>query len=298
MKNRFYKKFNKTNFFFVAPFLAAAFLFFGGVGTASAATNILSDAGKHWAWNDVIGWIDYYNTLNVNVLTHNLTGYASSSVGYIALDCATSPVPDCGSSYQIKNNGNGNLKGWAWNDQIGWISFCGGSGGSDPDCPGATGYSVNIDSNTGKFTGWAWNDVVGWISFCNSGSDCSGSPYAYDVETDWRATSTSGWLESTTYDTGAEGGAAINSVMWIGYQPAGTVTFQFAASNNSSGPWSYATSTSYTISGCPSVASCAPTPLDYTLNNNRYFRYRMQLISDQAQAQTPRVDDVIINWSP
>lgn len=283
-------------------------LFFAAPGQVLAHTNILNGATTKWAWNDVVGWINHYSEDNVVVSGTGLTGYASSSVGFISFDCATSPSGNiCGASnYSVKNDGNGNLSGWAWNDNIGWISFCGVNGGGSADCPNTgVNYAVTIVSGSPnwKFIGWAWNDLVGWISFCNTGADCSGSPYAYDVETNWLATSTSGYVESTTYDTGVASGSIINSVTWIGTQPGGQFSIQFAGSDSSAGPWSYdETNTSYIISPCPPgspVSSCANVQkVDYTLNNNRYFRYRIKLDSDTAQRLTPQLDDVIINWSP
>ena len=62
------------------------------VPAALAATNINGSAAQHSAWNDEIGWIDFYSTGNVNVTSvERFTGYATSSVGFVALDCATSP---------------------------------------------------------------------------------------------------------------------------------------------------------------------------------------------------------------
>ncbi|TSC60129.1 MAG: Polymorphic membrane protein [Parcubacteria group bacterium LiPW_15] len=267
--------------------------------TAEAVgTNISSSAGKYWAWNDVVGWINFYDTQSIIVGPYGLTGYASSSFGEVSLDCNTTPIGNiCGTSnYQVLNDGNGNLSGWGWNDQAGWISFCGGQNTSA--CPGTVGYEVLVSAGTGIFTGWAWNDLVGWISFNCSNVPGSCTTSQYDVETTWVATSTSGFLESTTYDTGIAGGAQINSVLWKGSQPAGTsVGFQFAGSNSSSGPWIYTgpsgTNSYYTVG--PSIS----LPVDYALHNNqRYFRYKVQLVSDQAQRNTPRVDDVIVNWSP
>ena len=52
--------------------------------TVFAATNI--DSTYRYAWNDVIGWVDFYTTGNINVSSTQLTGYASSSIGFIALD--------------------------------------------------------------------------------------------------------------------------------------------------------------------------------------------------------------------
>lgn len=263
--------------------------------TSNASTNMNST--NHWAWNDAISWIDFYGTGNVNVTSQQLQGYASSSAGDISLDCHTTRSGNiCGSSsYQVYNDGSGNLTGWGWNDVYGWISFCGGQNTSN--CPGSvSSYQVVVNPTTGIFTdgglqrNYAWNDVIGWISFnCDNGSGCGTS--AYKVQTGWVATSTSGYVESSTFDTGISGGAEINSILWHGTLPGGTsVVFQLAVSNSSSGPWTY--QGAYT--GTPGT----PINIDYALHNNaRYFRYTMTLNSNQAQTASPRVDDVNVNWS-
>lgn len=267
--------------------------------SAHAATNISATTTDHWAWNDVIGWMDFFNTDTVEVLSSGLKGYASSSAGDISLDCETTRNEDiCGqSNYQVLNDGAGNLLGWGWNDEYGWISFCGGSETSD--CPGSEAYKVWINSTTGDFNEWAWNDIVGWISFnCADVPTCGTSDYR--VNTSWTSSSTTGSVDSTTYDTGVAGGAQLNSVLWHGDLPADTkVKFQFATSNSSSGPWNYVgpdgTSTTYYTPNAPGE----PSRFDYTLHNDqRYFRYRVTLVSNVTQTATPRVDEVIINWSP
>jgi len=277
---------------------------------ALASTNISSDPAYHWIWNDVIGWINLYGTGDVAVTSAGLTGEASSSAGLISFNCnGASSVPAynfCGTyPYSVVNDGAGNLSGWAWNDTYGWISFCGGQGTAN--CPGdSVHYRVIIDQN-GNFSGYAWNDFIGWISFnCNQPDPPSNtcSPYSYGIQTSWVATSTSGYLDSQTFDTGVSGGAELNSFLWHGPAlPAGTsVGFQFAVSNSSSGPWNFVgpngvwnSTSSYWNATAPSSS----VPLDYNLYNNfRYFRYRITLFSNMAQTATPRVDDVIINWSP
>jgi hypothetical protein len=276
-----------------AVFLAATFL-----NIVLGATNIGSDSVSHWAWNDLAGWIDFYSTDSVNVTSQKLLGYASSSIGDVSLDCSTTVVGNiCGqSSYGVANDGLGNLSGWGWNDNIGWISFCGGS--STSDCPGGISYKVLIDPATGIFSNYGWNDIIGWVSFnCSNTGGCGTSNYK--VQTSWTSTSTSGYLDSSIYDTGVLGGAQINSVLWHGNLPAGTsVGFQFAASNSAGGPWNYTgsdgTGNTYYVAG-PDTS----IKVDYSLySNRRYFRYRVTLISNQAQTDSPRVDDVIVNWSP
>jgi len=114
------------------------------------------------------------------------------------------------------------------------------------------------------------------------------------------AVSVTGNLISSIFDTGVSSGVAINTIMWQGNKPSGTnVKFQIASSNNSSGPWSYlgpdgSDTTYYT----PTDANM---PVQINLahhNNKRYFRYKIFLESNASQTESPRVDDVIINWSP
>ncbi len=284
----------------------ALFAFFGfhrTLADTNPGTNISFSSGEFWAWSDVVGWMDFHYTHSIIVTSQKLTGYASSSVGDFSFDCATARNGDiCGqSNYNVANDGLGVLSGWGWNDTYGWVSFNCTNGGTG--C-GASTYQVTIDPDTGSFCGtgssscYAWNDVIGWISFnCGNYSGCGTSNYK--VVTAWRATSTNGTLDSSTFDTGIAAGAQLNSVLWHGNQPAGTsVKFQFAVSNSSSGPWSYkgsdGTSNSYYTVGADTSIK-----LDYAFHSNfRYFRYRIFLFSNQAQSQSPRVDEVIVNWSP
>ena len=87
-----------------------------------------------------------------------------------------------GASKEPARAGDGeNVSGFAWSENIGWISFnsknCdtnndgkseGGSG-----CPSEgtiiPTYGVNIDTNTGALTGFAWSENIGWIKFNPAG---------------------------------------------------------------------------------------------------------------------------------
>ncbi len=208
-------------FYLFISVLLSTFYFLDSV--SFAATNI--DSTYRWAWNDNIGWIDFYSTNNVNASSSQLSGYASSSVGFIALDCATSPNGNiCATSnFKVSNDGSGNLSGWAWNDAIGWISFDSATASS------SYFYQVSISPTTGVFSGWAWNDLVGWFSFnCSDLNICGSSDYK--VLTSWRAGQTTANLISSIFDTGAASGVALNTIMWQGSQPSGTnVKFQIAS---------------------------------------------------------------------
>lgn len=121
---------------------------------------------------------------------------------------------------------------------------------------------------------------------------------------------TFGSLTSSVFDTGVANGAAYNSITWIGALLGGKVRLKIATSNSSSGPWNYVgapptCATTDTGDGDWFViGSDTPTEIKCfsTNNNKRYFRYKVQLCAESTCAAsgggTPRVDDVIISWSP
>lgn len=294
---------NKKILFLFFSLAVLAVLFLSRAAYVKASTNISGTPNLYWAWNDVVGWIDHYHTNTIFLTGTKLQGYASSTAGDISYDCATSRSGSCAFSYGVTSTvsgSTGSLSGWAWNDVYGWISMCGGQHTSN--CPGSIAYQVKVDMNTGIFTGYAWNDVMGYISYnCGGNVDGNSCGITYKVVAG-AATSTVGTLDSTPYDTGVQGGAQINSVLWRGTLPSGTsVYFQFAESNNSSGPWNFIGPNNigglYDVYG--PVSPDTSYSLSYVLNNNyRYFKYRIILHSDTWEYQTPSVNQVIVNWSP
>jgi len=306
------------------------FICFGYI--VRATTNISAVPSEYFAWNDVSGWWDLYSNNTVEVQGSKIVGYASSTLGEISLDCGTSPSGNiCNvSQYGICNgigsvkdsSGNcngatatGDLVGYAWNDTLGWISFsCHNTDGVT--C--GTDWGVTIDSS-GDFHGYAWSDIGGWVSFnCgNVGSTCT--PYSYKINTAWRSTSTIALLDSAVIDTQSVAGATLNSITWKGTNNAnGTgqqtyVDFQIAVSNSSTGPWSFigpsGTSADYYSASCESsfkggVNAGGNAPKDTPIcidpaqvKNMRYIRYRARLRSNLLQTDTPRIDDIILNWS-
>ena len=275
------------------------FIFYFLLSIVFAATNI--DSSYRYAWNDLIGWVDFYSTGNVNVSSTQLIGYASSSVGFIALDCATTPNGNvCGISNFKVANSSGNLTGWAYNDNIGWISFsC--LNETPSVCSSYPDYQVTINNSTGDFSGWAYNDNIGWINFnCNNvgAGGCVSSNYK--VKTNWVTTPATAELTSSLFDTQSAGGMAINTIMWQGSQPSGTeVKFQIASANSPIAEWFYkgpdGSNTTYYSPSRPNSQS----QINLAHHNNfRYFRYKIFLYSNEAQTAGPQVDDVIINWSP
>jgi len=108
-----------------------------------------------------------------------------------------------------------------------------------------------------------------------------------------------GTLISSIFDIQETGGAAINTIMWQGNQPTGTsVKFQIA-SGNSTSTWTYRGSDGSDTTYYTPIGPGFPVQINLKYHNNhRYFRYKIFLSTDVNHTVSPRVDDVIINWSP
>ena len=261
-------------------------------------TNI--DSLDKWAWNDVIGWINFHDTHTVKVENDKLTGYASSDVGDIYLHCET--TGNCGTTdnYGVTNN-NGTLSGWAWNETIGWISF---------DCTQTNNcsfpYQVTINQTNGDFSGYAWNEIVGWISFNCNQTNHGGSnqcPPDYKVKADWQVQAAFGELESSIFDLNVEG--ILNSIIWQGEPRDGSVEFQIAVSNCENGAtnppacdngsWTYRGPIGSSHFVGLNNQSIVISPQDRAwIKNNRYLRYKVFLTSG---TDSPIITDIILNWS-
>ena len=96
----------------------------------------------------------------------------------------------------VKAGSEHNVSGWAWSENIGWISFNNTTGG------GGINYGVNIDSD-GTFSGYAWSENIGWIDFAPSGSYPDVPDYSVKVDTD--SSEVSGWARALSYGDGWEG---------------------------------------------------------------------------------------------
>lgn len=304
----------RASFYFILGGIALVVLIFFLVLPAEAATFSCPgatqiSAASRYAWNEAIGWIDFGDASGcVETGPPEMRGYAFSSVGEIALNCTDwSPSLCSTSNFKVLRNASTNdLSGYAWNDTIGWVSFnCDQTPVGGTNSCATSNYKVWVDAITGKYRGYAWNDVVGWISFsCLDPGLCTTSLYRVGLSVYERT----GELTSAVFDTGVSEGAAFNTIMWQGSQPVGTsVKFRFASSNCSNGAtnptscttgsWSYlgpdGSGTTYYEAAGPNVAIKLNRAYH---NNHRYYRYKVFLSS--TTADTPVVDDVIVNWSP
>ena len=312
---------------------AALLLNFGARADENPGTDISANPTDRVAWNDISGWWDFHGPHTIKIEGTNLKGYASSNIGDVSLDCATtrngnicasSNYGVCNGSGPHETNGacpngdaTGILTGYGWNDSIGWISFnCDQTSHGGTNKCAESNYRVEIDGDSGDFSGYAWNDVVGWIRFNDPGN--------YKVNTAWRATSTLGFLESSVFDTQKESGVVLNSIVWQGTQPGGgaSVDFQIAVSNCpngttnppdcTTGSWEFkgpdeSNQTYYGLysEGCATFGQASPAAgpgLPICINPNktlnfRYLRYKVRLKSNLIQTESPVIRDIILNWS-
>jgi len=92
----------------------------------------------------------------------------------------------------------GNITGWAWSENIGWISF---SCRNQNTCA-TFNYGINKETD-GRLTGWAWSEHIGWISFNETtGFPTSLSNHSPRVRADGRVI---GWARALAHGGGWDG---------------------------------------------------------------------------------------------
>jgi len=156
-------------------FLAVLILVLPLLTRASVSDGVI-DSAYRYAWSDKVGQVDM---ANVKISDTRLSGTAiSSQAGIINFDDAT---------FQVTNDGNGNLKGSAYGTVTGLINFAG----------------VTIDSE-GYFNGVADGGFMsGKFYFnCVNNSNCPDAGSAR-VRTDWRPVSQRAVLSTTNTMTQA-----------------------------------------------------------------------------------------------
>ena len=92
-----------------------------------------------------------------NVLTFLITSFVILLAGYFS-NFYISPAKAEVSTGKY-------LTGYAWSENIGWISFATSTNGNN---------SVTVDTN-GNMSGYAWSDNIGWIKFGGLSNFPSGS---------------------------------------------------------------------------------------------------------------------------
>ena len=168
LNGRVYKKEGSGSMVFISPEnLEVTDLSF------SYLSSLLTEAipPNEWAWsgggsasstNEGIGWIDFNpptGKLEIPIGAGDFYGmaYVPGMEEYISFNCVSTDSCDT-VPYKVSSSASGDVSGWAWSSELGWISF------NSLDASSSIPYKVTISSSTGAFSGWAWSENVGWIS--------------------------------------------------------------------------------------------------------------------------------------
>lgn len=99
----------------------------------------------------------------------------------------------------------GSVTGFAWSDNVGWISF---SSKNEPS--GTPAYGVTVDTSTfatkgvGAFSGYAWSEHIGWVSFNSDAGTPPGAP-SHMARVDWGTGKITGWARALVAKDGWDG---------------------------------------------------------------------------------------------
>ena len=167
----------------------------------STADNI--DSTYKYSWGENVGWMNWapiYNSTEYGVTVYDecLTGYIwTENAGWIKTGDTSCAGGDCCQSgttkgyendsnsadndgdgvaddWGVNNDGSGNLSGYAWGENIGWVNF---------DDTSVNDYNQVIISG-GEFTDYAWGENIGWVNMnCANTSSCATVDFA--VKTSW-----------------------------------------------------------------------------------------------------------------
>jgi len=202
-------------------------------GVASDPDDPLASLTYHWQWGD--GAEDVCGTSSCN-LSHKYTTDSTIKLYVTDLIGAASGAVVCNPpSIKVVSAAAGNIQGYAWSENVGWIDFCpttqSAPGVSAPvgthsacselvgselrgwarlvstggwislncaDDPGCTsGHKVSYNSSTHKFSGWAWSEDFGWISFnCLDTGVCGTSNYKVTLNTTTKKFEGYAWSEN------------------------------------------------------------------------------------------------------
>jgi prepilin-type N-terminal cleavage/methylation domain-containing protein len=167
-------------------------------------------------------------------------------------------------------------------------------GGSQPqDYYGYTGGSVWVQKSWKGGSGHvAWNPSSPTFYYIDDGNiDINSNPTGVRLKKTSGKYASSGWLESSTFDTGTDQ-TNYTIFTWLPTSQASSTTLKFQlAANNDNSTWNYVgpdgtSSTYFTTSG---------TDIGSTLDNKQYFRYKV-FLSTTDRSVTPVLTSLTLNF--
>ena len=136
---------------------------------------------------------------------------------------------------------NGNVSGYVWSSNIGWISLnCHQGSTTGTSVCSTSPYSVNVIPNAGTtagiFDGFAWSPNIGWISFRSADVAACGPQASLNLDTTSASLGqVSGWaraLAGNTSATDTDGGGWDGCISMRGASPAYGVSYTSSATTN------------------------------------------------------------------
>ena len=133
------------------------------VAAAYAATTTI-DSANRYAWGANLGWLDWVGDTNNGAVIGEYVcsgNLYSANVGWINLGSGTPANQiqyqnNSATDYGVNQDGLGNLTGYAYGANIGWITF------------EQTYGQPKVNLATGQFSGYVWSANCGWISLSNT----------------------------------------------------------------------------------------------------------------------------------
>ncbi len=129
----------------------------------AAAESTINPDDRH-AYGANVGWIDARGDVATGAVIgqHFCSGMLwCANVGWISLGAGApsngwSYANDSPADWGVNHDGAGNLTGFAYGANVGWIAF------------EQTHGQPRVDLRTGALSGYAWGANIGWISLANS----------------------------------------------------------------------------------------------------------------------------------
>ncbi len=173
-----------------------------------------------------------------------------------------------------------NISGFAWSENIGWVSFNSTSDGSP------ISYGVNLNLDTGDLSGQAWSEHIGWISFNRADTgNPPASPFnggsgpiaQYNFDTG----QLTGWFRVLAYSGGWDGWIKFYNATvdangdWHGWAWTDTVGgwLSFNSSDSGAGGSAYKVTMAGGINRPPSASGLEVVKGDYCATPAHYFSW-------------------------
>lgn len=119
----------------------------------------------------------------------NVTGLTPDRVYHFRAYAKNAGGTASSSDYTFRTNASpGNLTGWAWSSNIGWLNLD----------------SITIDQDTGDLNGYAWSNNIGWVKFGGLSDFPGGAAPGVNANINFDTGEVKGWIRACAGTVGGE----------------------------------------------------------------------------------------------